>query len=57
MRRRQEWVSVKIPKSLAAEYDKWIEEHPELGLKSRSDAVCLAIREMIRWGLREKTNP
>jgi metal-responsive CopG/Arc/MetJ family transcriptional regulator len=56
-RRRQEWVSVKIPKSLAVEYDKWIEEHAELGLKSRSDAVCLAIRELIRWGLRENMNP
>jgi metal-responsive CopG/Arc/MetJ family transcriptional regulator len=57
MRRRQEWVTVKIPRSLALKLDGWVEEHAELGLKSRSDAVCLAIRELIRWGLKENTNP
>jgi metal-responsive CopG/Arc/MetJ family transcriptional regulator len=53
-RRRQEWVTVKLPKALADEFDKWVEEHAELGLKSRSDAVSFAIRELLR---KENTNP
>jgi len=57
MRRRQEWVTVKIPRPLAEKLDAWIEEHAELGLKSRSDAVCLAIRELIRWGLKQHETP
>ncbi len=52
--RRLEWVSVKIPRPLAEELEKWIEEHEELGVKSRSDAVCLAIRELLRWGLKQR---
>jgi metal-responsive CopG/Arc/MetJ family transcriptional regulator len=53
-RRRQEWVTVKLPRALADEFDKWVEEHAELGLKSRSDAVSFAVRELLR---KENTNP
>lgn len=51
----EEYITLKLPKSLVEEIDRFIAENPQLGYKSRAEVVKEAVRQMIIFstGLRD----
>ena len=42
-----DYTTVSIPKSLMVAVDKYIDDHPELGIRNRSEAVLMAVRKLV----------
>ena len=42
-----EYVTVSLPKPLVDSLEEYITNHPELGIRSRTEAVVIALRRML----------